>query len=460
MPRKAALETLLHVERGALAKEALDRHLRGRKLESRDRDLARELVQGTLRHLETLDHILGHFVKKPLENAHPVARNALRLGAHQIVLLDRIPPHAAVHSSVELVKTGGQPRAAGFVNAVLRKLAGAVEERGASDGPPDRTVATGDGGTTVFSQAIFTSPDEDRIAYLSETTSHPAWLVERFLEQHGDEGLAGILAAGSSRPLLSLRPRDGTAAESLTAALTESGATVTPEGRCLLVEGAGRITELPGWDDGAFAVQDPTAADTVPAADPQPGESVLELCAAPGGKTVALAEAVGPDGLVMAVDLPGPRLKLLEREVKRRGLTQVAVLGADAIDPANLPQGVKGRDKPGFDLVLVDVPCSNTGVFSRRVEARRRLEGPDRIAMLAEQAAHLLLVAGSRVREGGRLAYATCSIDRVENHDVVHGFLDEDPDFQLRSEVLTLPVAGRRGGGYVAVLERTGAPLS
>jgi len=164
---------------------------------------------------------------------------------------------------------------------------------------------------------------------------------------------------------------------------------------------------------------------------------------------------VGAAGVVLAVDLPGPRLKLLEREVKRRGLGHVAVMGADVVDPEHLPTGLKTHGGDGFDGVLIDVPCSNTGVLGQRVEARRRLDGPDRIEMLAEQAHHFLLVAASRVRPGGRLVYSTCSIDRSENADVVHAFLDEDSDFDLVEERLTLPVAGRRGGGYAALIRRS-----
>jgi len=455
MPREAALETLRRVERGALARETLDGALKRRSLPARDRDLARELVQGVLRHQESLDHLLAPLLKRAISNAHALDRNALRLGAYQIVYLDRIPVRAAVHTAVEAVKSAGRPRAAGFVNAVLRKLSISIAERGAAEAGdnPRRALPRGDGSWTIFDTDVLPDPGEDPTGHLAAAWSCPEWLVERFVREHGDEAARAILAAGSARPAVSLRP----AAEhrdALRAGLAERGIDVEDEGPCLLVRSAGVVSELPGYRECWFAVQDPTAAEVVPLLAPEPGEGILDLCAAPGGKTVAIAERVGADGVVLAVDLRGPRLKLLEREVKRRGLSHVAVLGADVVDPEQLPSGLRTRGGEGFDAVLIDVPCSNTGVLGQRVEARRRLEGPDRIEMLAEQAHHLLLVAASRVRPGGRLVYSTCSIDRAENADTVHAFLDEDAGFDLIEERLTLPVAGRRGGGYAALLRR------
>ena len=408
-----------------------------------------------LRHLETLDHLLARHLKRSLEKAHAIDRNALRIGAYQIVYLDRVPDRAAVHTAVEAAKLAGRPRAAGFVNAVLRKLAGSVAESGAQKAglDPRRAVPRGDGSWTLFDADVLPDPEKDPIGFLAAAYAHPEWFVERLVAQHGDGPARAILEAGITRPAVALRPIVPHG-DALRAGLAERAIAFEEEGPCLLVRGAGAVSALPGYDEGWFAVQDPTTAEVVPLLAPQAGEGILELCAAPGGKTTALAAGVGADGVVLAVDLPGPRLELLERHVKRLGLTQVAVLGADACDPEQLPRGLRDRTGDGFDAVLVDVPCSNSGVFAQRVEARRRVEGPHRIAMLAEQAHHLLLVAASRVLPGGRLLYSTCSIDQDENGAVVHAFLDEDADFELETERLTLPVAGRRGGGYAALLRR------
>ena len=214
------------------------------------------------------------------------------------------------------------------------------------------------------------------------------------------------------------------------------------------------MEELPGFAQFWFAVQDATAAEVVPALEATKGSRVLDLCAAPGGKTVALSEAVGPEGAVLAVDLSAERTEKMRAEFLRRGLTNVAVVQADATDTAALPAGVAGRGKPGFHFVLLDAPCSNTGVLAKRIEARWRIETPVEIADLAELQARLLRVAAGKLRRGARLVYSTCSLDKEENEDVVAAFLAESAEFRLESETTRLPVAGRRDGGYVAVLVR------
>jgi 16S rRNA (cytosine967-C5)-methyltransferase len=454
MPRRAALSALVRSERAARpSSDLLDEIADSRKLVVRDRDLARELVQGVWRTRGSLDLLIAARSRKPLDKLDLPVLYALRLGAYQFAYLDRVPVPAALNETVEAVKGTRSKFAAGFVNAVLRGVAGLVAGRGPEPGEPRGTLARSDGTFVHLTEPLLPDPTEDEAGYLAAHWSHPRWLVERWLELHGPVATRMTLLAGLSRPILSLRPAEAHA-EALEKALAEKGVGFEREGRCLLVPKAGRIEELPGWNEGWFAVQGPTAAEVVPALAAAAGWGVLELCAAPGGKTVALAERVGADGVVLAVDSSAERLARLRAEVARRGLSNVAAVEADAIDPANLPEGLKGRPAPGFDAVLLDVPCSNTGVLGRRVEARWRLEGPDRIVMLAEQAAHLMLVAAQRVRHGGRLAYSTCSIDRTENEDVVSAFLAEDREFRLLHEETRLPDRGRRDGGYHAILAR------
>jgi len=278
-------------------------------------------------------------------------------------------------------------------------------------------------------------------------------MVERFLAQRGLDDTMKILAAGVARPPLSIRPAEGHRDE-LIAAFHERGLRFREEGRCLLMESGGLVEDLPGWKELWFAVQDASAAEVVPALEVTKASRVLDLCAAPGGKTIALAEAVGPEGAVLAVDVAGERTDRLRAELMRRGLSNVAVLEADATDAAALPMGVAGRGKPGFHFALLDAPCSNTGVLARRVEARWRIEGPAEIATLAALQGRLIRVAADKLRRAGRLVYSTCSLDRDENEGVVASFLAESPDFRLESETTRLPVAARHDGGYVAVIIR------
>lgn len=445
----------MDVERGGRVREGLAAAFSDEELDVRDRQLSRELVSGVQRHRAALDHVLGLFARRPLSETDASVVAALRLGAYQLLYLDRVPARAAVHATVEALKQEGPRRAAGFVNAVLRKVAKLVEGRG-ERGAERRSLPRGDGTWVRLTDDVLPDPADDPAVFLSIAWSHPRWLVERLLEQYGREATLSVLEYGLARPPLNVRPVEG-ARERLEAALRESGVEFAEEGRCLRLEGGGRVEQLPGFEEGWFAVQDVSAAEVVPALDVPEGAGVLELCAAPGGKTLQLAERVGADGAVLAVDSSGPRLERLRTELERRGLRQVAVLEADATDPENLPVGLRGRPVQGFDRVLLDVPCSNTGVLGRRVEARWRVESSDRVLMLAEQAEHLLYVAASRVAPGGLVAYSTCSVDRAENEDVVRRFLAEDPEFQLVVERATLPVAGRHDGGYHAVLRRAAA---
>ncbi len=453
MSRRIAFEVLRRVETGARVADALPALAAG--ADPRDADLAREIATGVLRHRGAVDALIGARSSRPVEKTDLAARTALRIGVFQLGWLDRVPRHAAVDSSVELVRVGRNPKAAGFVNAVLRKVADLVgaPRPGDGDDAPRRTIPRGDGTHLPLAEDVLPDPDVDLAAHLAARWSHPKWMVERFLAQRTRDEVLQILAAGIARPPLSLRPAEGRGDE-LRRALAERGVAFEEEGRCLLVRGAGRVEELPGFAEGWFAVQDASAAEVAPTLAATKGARVLDLCAAPGGKTIALAETVGPDGAVLAVDLQGARIERMRAEMLRRGLANVALLAADATDAASLPTGVAGRGKPGFHFVLLDAPCSNTGVLARRVEARWRLEGPREIAKLAELQGRLLRVAAGKLRRGARLVYSTCSLDRDENEAVVAAFLAESPDFRVESETTRLPVAGRRDGGYVAALVR------
>lgn len=456
VPRTTALAVLVRASKaGRPSSELLAASLSRHALAPRDRDLARELVQGVWRLRGSLDALLAVCSKRALDDLDPHVVWALRLGAYQIVSLDRVPTRAAVHATVEALKTTRSAHAAGFVNAVLRKAStltlDVVDEAAAPD--PCRSLPRGDGRVVILGQPVFPAPEQGEAAHLAARWSHPGWLVERWLADLGRDGTLQVLAAGLARPWLSLRPA-ADARERLEAALTERGVEFEREGTCLVLPSAGRVEELPGFAEGWFFVQGPTAASVVPALAPAQGDGVLDLCAAPGGKTLALAAAVGEKGAVFAADSSETRIERLRAEITRRGVRNVAAVVADATDPESLPKGLASRSTEGFDGVLVDVPCSNTGVLGRRVEARWRLEGPERVIMLAEQAAHLLLVAAGKVRVGGRVAYSTCSIEPEENSRVVRGFLAEDPDFELVSEQAALPAGGRRDGGYHAILTR------
>lgn len=457
--RHVALEALWRVdEEGLLAREALDVALSRRRepIDARDADLAAEIVQGVLRTEIQLDHVLGPKMARPASGQDPDVMRVLRIGLYQILHLDRIPRWAAVSSAVELVVAAGKPLARSFVNAVLRRLSdGTPAPRRDEPADPERALPRGDGLWIELWDPCFPPVGADPSANLGARFGVPRWAVARFLAQHGAAGARQILAASLARPSLSIRPRAGRG-EALSASLAAAGWPNEREGPCLLLRGAGHVPAIPGFTTADFAVQDPTAAEAALAVAAQPGERVLDVCAAPGGKTFALAEAVGADavdggGRVVAVDVPGPRAARLRAEVARRAAANVSVHEADAQDAAALPPGP-------FDAVLVDAPCSNTGVLSRRVEARRRLHDDEALRSLVPLQRAILAAAATRVAPGGRLVWSTCSLDDEENGAQVRAFLAAasaaGASWRIDSERTTLPVASRRDGGYAAVLRR------
>ena len=355
--------------------EALEAQ-RGAALSRRDRALLTTLVYGVTRWRRPLDWLIDRCAQR----VDPLIRQHLRVALFQIRHLDRVPRHAAVNEAVELAK-GVSRKSAGFVNAVLRKAA-------------DMPV-----------------PDN-----LGLRTSHPDWLVERWRARIPN--VEPILAAGNA-----ILP--------VTARVNRLKVKGGPD----LIEIEGDPAEAPGFAEGHFTVQDETSMKVAPLLAPRPGERVLDLAAAPGGKTTHLAELMDGRGLVVAVDLPG-RVRLVETAAKRLSLENILCLAGDAATVA--------FNKP-FDAILLDAPCSNTGVLARRPDVRWRLKEGD-IAGAVEIQRRLLVNAAGLLKPGGRLVYSTCSLEPEENTAAASGLT-------LVKEELTLPTA-RHSGGYAALLTK------
>jgi 16S rRNA (cytosine967-C5)-methyltransferase len=372
--RAIAADVLLRAEKRPVD-DALEAQ-RGAALSRRDRALLTTIVYGVTRWRRPLDWLIDRCAQR----VDPVIRQHLRVALFQIRHLDRVPRHAAVHEAVELAK-GVSKRSAGFVNAVLRK---------AADMPVPDNVGL--------------------------RTSHPDWLVERWRARFPN--VEPILEAGNSiLPVTArvnrLKVKDG------------------PD----VVEIDGDPAAAPGFAEGHFTVQDETSMKVAPLLAPRPGERVLDLAAAPGGKTTHLAELMGGRGLVVAVDLP-ERIRLVREAAKRLGLENIRCLAGDAANVAFLAP---------FDAILLDAPCSNTGVLARRPDVRWRLRERD-IAGAAEIQRRLLLNAARLLKPGGRLVYSTCSLEPEENKV-------ETPGLTLVKEELTLPTP-RHSGGYAALLTK------
>ncbi|MFO0932366.1 MAG: transcription antitermination factor NusB [Planctomycetota bacterium] len=458
--RDLALDALLAMERdGTRAKETVDA-LRDQLADPRDRGLLTEIVYGVVRRLPTLDALLAAVSKTPLRKLDPAVHAALRCALYQALFLDRIPAFAAVDAAVEAVKTRTNPRLAGFANGVLRTILRSVN--GKAEGAEQPRCDLPRPGTFALrlSRPVFPDPARSLAENLAVRYAHPAWLVDRWLTRVGPDATRRLLALGCGKPPLSLRARPGLRDDVLAALAASGVAARAGAGPDEVLAPDGDAIALDVVRDGRAAVQDGTAQRVAPLAAPRPGERVLDLCAAPGGKTLHVLDLLlrdarpgAPQGEVVAADVDPAKVEHLAATLATRppgGPAARAVL-VPAHGPLPFPAA-------SFDLVLVDAPCSNTGVFRRRPEVRLRLRPEDVASLVAVQDA-LLERALPLVRPGGRLLYATCSIEPEENEGRIARLLAAHPRLVRRGGFDAEPTPDA-DGGFAALLEvpADGAP--
>jgi len=419
-PREAALKILHAADtRSAFSDRLLDGAHARTNQDPRDAALMHELVKGTLRWRGRLDWVLDGLVHIGLSQVQPWIKNILRMGAYQILFLDRVPMHAAVDESVKLAHQYGHPGTAGLVNSVLRRLA---EEK-------DSIVP----------------PEGDDAESLSIWGSHPLWLTENWLEQFGPAATRELLMADNRPAPIGLRVNRlrGTR-EQLLERLAEEGVTATParfSPDLVWVEGQQPILGLRAFKDGWCTAQDESEALVARLVAPQPHERLLDLCAAPGGKCTHLAELMGDEGEVWALERAESRVTSLQTTVDRLGTHAVHVVQGD---------GRTYTFPMPFDRVLVDAPCSGLGVLARRADARWRKE-PVMLDDMPPIQLELLAAGGRRARPGGVLVYSVCSFEPEETTDVVEDFLAENPQFVLESAAGLLPDAVVDEHGFMRV---------
>ena len=424
--RTAALGILKRVRSGATFDAALARELKG--LEEADRRLAHEIAAGILRREQTLDALLAPHVSRRWSEVPQQLQDILRIGAYQLTELERVPAHAAVGTSVDAATRAGGKRAGGFVNAVLRKVA-AARRRGGS-------AAGGEAARRLGGSAA------EGAAELAAAHSHPEWLVARWVERFGEVETERLLRWNNSRPPLVLQAARESL-ETVAERLTRAGrrADPAPYGAGIVTD-RGRPSALPGYDDGAFVVQDPAQALLAWFADLPLDALVYDACAAPGGKTVALGRCVRA---VVAADASTSRVARLAENLKRAGSGREFAVVADARAAPVRPT----------DVVLLDAPCLGTGTFARHPDARRRVTA-DALAGLADRQRELLDAAAQSVRPGGLLIYATCSLEPEENEVQVNRFLDEHPSFHREAPEGFPPALLSPEGDLLIVPQRHG----
>jgi len=453
-PRSAALEALARTEQGdGFLRDILHEVFAAAALDPRDRALATQLATGVVRHRRTVRLLISHVRGKGNRTRaiQPPLLRILELGAYQLLFLDRVPAYAAVNEAVRAARATSRgrqaERAAGFVNGMLRGLGRLIAGRDPAGRPAPDAVPHPDGGVVRLAEAVLPRPEDGRAAFLATAYSYPDWLVERWLDAYGDEAEA-VCRWQNRRPHVFARvnPLRHTA-EALLATLQAEAPDVVsgplPGTLDVSALAAGRLEALA--DAGDLTVQDPSAMAAVAALALQPGETVLDLCASPGTKTTQTVEAMGGSGRVVACDRTEEKLQPLRRTAAERSLGNLTVCLA----------GDEARHAPagGFDAVLVDAPCSNTGVLARRVEARWRAR-PEDAADLASIQRGLLERAVGLVRPGGRLVYSTCSLLPEENDALVAAFLEGRQGWHLAGRDLLLP-GPDRDGAFWARLDRT-----
>ena len=461
--RNVAVNAILTFDRhAARIDDFLDDAFRNAALDSRDRRQATELAYGTCRHLITLNHIISRHSNRPLRRIDPLVLSILRVGLYQLLYLTGTPDFAAIDQAVEQAKAA--TTGATFVNALLRNVQRDIESPRGTDAASVTTATLADQDdrpqstlwldrTTSlrFKTDVFPAPGKRPAKYLSLAYSQPPWLIERWLKNHSIDTVRNICLAHNSRPALALRPNPlrCTATELLDNLEQAGFSAISCNDAVQLIDPAS-ATELPGYNEGHFAIQDPAAQAVAPLLNPGPGSRVLDLCAAPGGKATHLAELMSNTGTVIATDLNDNKLIRIRENAQRLGLTIIHPHTIDKLD------GLVAADGP-FDAILVDTPCSNTGVLARRVEARHVLK-PITIQKLTTLQLELLHRAARLLTPTGRLLYSTCSIEPTENQLLIRRFLAEAPSLQCASEQLWLPTCRPHPdelshcGGYAALL--------
>jgi len=369
-------------------------------LEGRDRNQANEYVQGILRRRTYLDFLIKEYSSVPLEDLEPFFKNVLRLGMYDLLFMDGTPDHAAINEPVEIAKNKISSRSGDMANAILRRL--------------QREMAS------LPKPAM-----KDRTELVATTFSHPEWLVSRYVTRFGEREAFQLMQANNRRPEFFLRVNTlRTKSENFKLRLEKSGIDFEESDWLPGYFKVSSVAEVrnKGWfEKGLCQVQDIAAGFAPTILDPQPDEMVYDLCAAPGTKTIVLAGMMENTGTVLSVDISAHRIFKIAENAEKYGAENVKIQRADIIEE---------RFKLA-DAVLLDVPCSGTGVLSKRADLRWK-RTPEELAEIVKKQAELLDAAANMVKKGGRLVYSTCSIEPEENMEQIHNFLKEYNNFELQ----------------------------
>lgn len=442
--RTVAFNVLLDVfQNGAYANLALDKALFACNLEQRDRNLVTEIVYGTVKYQLRLAYMLDQLASQKSSKMDRKTYTILLMSLYQLVFLTRIPDHAVVHEAVNLAKAEGL-RSGKMINAVLRR---AVEDMASIKWP---------------------DPHKQRLTYLSKRASLPQWMIELWHKRFGYQRTVALTDYFNAPAPLWIRTNTlQTTPEKLLQELKEAGIDATPSTHVpegILLAGAGDLRVLKSFQNGDFTVQDESSMLVAHALNPQPKETILDMCAAPGGKTTHVAALMKNTGTIFACDIHGHRLALIRENAERLGVQNIYLFEQDA---THLPADWNEK----FDRILLDAPCSGLGVLNRRADSRWHKRKQDIPAFVSLQA-NLLDEAARCVKTGGRIVYSTCTLTEEENREQIDALLVRQPGFVLDDQlgshwlhhpstdgtIEVVPDKAKMDGFFIAALIRKETP--
>ena len=407
--RELALQVLLEVEeKNAYSNLQLKHALANKHWDPREINLTTELVYGTISRLNTLDWMIDKFLTRPANQLEPWVRGLLRISFYQLTYLDRIPPRAIVHEAVEIAKSWGHKGIASMVNGILRNRLRSPEK---VEIPVDLPI----------------------VKRLSLQYSHPEWMIEKWGQEYGWEETESMCEENNFPPELNVRTNElkGTRDELVEALRHQlpnayiQSSSITPVGVAL--SESGNVGELPAYKNGLCTVQDESSMLVGEAIAPQPGMKVLDVCAAPGGKSTHIAEMMGNRGKVVSMDIHPHKLKLIEENAKRLGISIIETKAGDAREVGRILAGQT------FDRILVDAPCTGLGVIRRKPDIRWSKKEEDK--QINQLQYEILCSAASLAGDGAKLVYSTCTVQPEENQEVIERFLQEHPDWKADGDL-------------------------
>jgi 16S rRNA (cytosine967-C5)-methyltransferase len=409
-----------------------------------------DLVYGTLRNRQAVDMVIAKFANCPTTRIPAQILNIIRIGVYELIYCPNTAEYAIVNEAVENTKSMAGKKQTAFANAVLRKILSHIIKRQTklSDAKPQLTLPQSPGFGCEFDTDLLPDTQKQPEDFLAKAFSLPKWLITEWLNEYGPQKTRQICFASNRKPSIYLRPNTlQINATQLAKTLTKARINVEIiDNEMIRVKSPKHITELAGFADGLFSVQDTTAALPIKLLAPKANWKILDFCAAPGTKTTQLTELTNDNAQIFATDIDSKRLELVKENIKRLRLKSIRTFKFDQLQKILYKTGK-------FDVVLLDVPCSNTGVLAKRVELRYRIS-KKAVSRLAQTQFKLLETAAELIEKGGRICYSTCSIQGQENNQLIKNFLKENQNFKLESENLTLPSAQGfdYDGGYAAIL--------